>query len=40
MSRGFIVPMICFVFIALYGFLWPRLSKVEALHGVGVSRGH
>jgi fucose permease len=40
MSRGFIVPMICFVFIALYGFYWPKLSRAEALHGVGASGGH
>ncbi len=40
MSRGFIVPLICFVFIALYGYSWSRLSRVEALHGVGSSAGH
>jgi fucose permease len=40
MSRGFIVPLICFVFIALYGYTWPKLSRVEALHGVGASSGH
>jgi fucose permease len=40
MSRGFIVPMICFVFIALYGYGWPKLSRVEALHGVGATGGH
>jgi FHS family L-fucose permease-like MFS transporter len=27
MSRGFIVPMVCFAFVALYGFYWPRLRK-------------
>jgi MFS transporter, FHS family, L-fucose permease len=27
MSRGFIVPMACFVLVALYGLYWPRLSK-------------
>ena len=37
MSRGFIVPMICFVFIALYGYLWPKLSHAESLHGVGAA---
>jgi MFS transporter, FHS family, L-fucose permease len=26
LSRGFIVPMVCFAFIAVYAFLWPRLS--------------
>jgi fucose permease len=40
MSRGFIVPMICFAFIAVYGYAWPKLSRVEALHGVGASGGH
>ncbi|HOX56652.1 MAG TPA: MFS transporter [Candidatus Paceibacterota bacterium] len=39
MSRGFIVPLICFVFIAFYGYGWPKLSRVEALHGVGTSGG-
>lgn len=27
MSRGFIVPAVCFAFVALYGFMWPRLSR-------------
>jgi hypothetical protein len=40
MSRGFIVPLICFVFVALYGYGWPKLSRVEAMHGVGASGGH
>jgi len=31
MSRGFIVPMVCFVFVAFYGFYWPRFSKSESL---------
>jgi FHS family L-fucose permease-like MFS transporter len=39
MSRGFIVPMICFVFIALYGYCWPKLSKAESLH-VTPAGGH
>jgi hypothetical protein len=30
MSRGFIVPMVCFVFVALYGFYWPRLRAARA----------
>ena len=33
MSRGFIVPMVCFALIACYGYGWPRLSRAEALHG-------
>jgi fucose permease len=40
MSRGFLVPLICFVFIALYGYGWPKLSRAESLHGVGASGGH
>ncbi len=40
MSRGFIVPMICFALIALYGYGWPKLSRAESLHGVGTSGGH
>lgn len=27
MSRGFIVPMFCFIFVAYYGLRWPKLSK-------------
>ena len=40
MSRGFIVPLICFALIALYGYGWPKLSRAESLHGVGASGGH
>ena len=40
MSRGFIVPLACFVFIAYYGFNWPKFSNAESLHGVGVTRRH
>lgn len=40
MSRGFIVPMVCFVLIACYGYYWPKLSKAESLHGVGTAGGH
>jgi FHS family L-fucose permease-like MFS transporter len=39
MSRGFIVPMVCFVFIAFYGFNWPKFSKTELLRGEQVSLG-
>jgi FHS family L-fucose permease-like MFS transporter len=27
MSRGFIVPMVCFIFISHYGFKWPQYSR-------------
>jgi FHS family L-fucose permease-like MFS transporter len=40
MSRGFIVPMICFVCVAVYGFGWPKLSRADALQGVQTSGGH
>jgi FHS family L-fucose permease-like MFS transporter len=40
MSRGFIVPLVCFALVALYGYGWPKLSRSDALHGVGVSGGH
>jgi FHS family L-fucose permease-like MFS transporter len=39
MSRGFIVPMFCFVFVAFYGFNWPKFSKAESLHGIRAT-GH
>jgi FHS family L-fucose permease-like MFS transporter len=39
MSRGFIVPMLCFAFVAFYGFNWPKFSKAESLHGVKAT-GH
>lgn len=38
-SRGFIVPMVCFAFVAFYGFNWSRFSKVESLSSVKM-RGH
>jgi FHS family L-fucose permease-like MFS transporter len=31
MSRGFIVPLACFAFVAFYGFSWPRLSQADGL---------
>ncbi|HYG35243.1 MAG TPA: sugar MFS transporter [Clostridia bacterium] len=44
MSRGFIVPLFCFLFVAFYGFAWSKLSnaggvegKPQALTGVGAS---
>jgi FHS family L-fucose permease-like MFS transporter len=33
MSRGFIVPMFCFILIAFYGFIWPRFSNATSLQG-------
>lgn len=37
MSRGFIVPMVCFALIALYGYAWPRLSRAESLNGLNAA---
>ena len=33
MSRGFIVPMFCFIFVAIYGFWWSKLSGADSLSG-------
>src|SRR5581483_3351764 len=35
MSRGFIVPLVCFAFVAFYGFNWPRFSKADGLYTAG-----
>jgi FHS family L-fucose permease-like MFS transporter len=40
LSRGFNVPMLCFAFVAFYGFMWPRLRGSEGLQGLSTSRGH
>ena len=40
MSRGFIVPMFCFIFVAFYGFNWPKFSKAESLGEVKIGAGH
>ncbi len=40
MSRGFIVPLFCFVVIAIYGYGWPLLSKAKSLHGLKPGGGH
>ena len=32
MSRGFIVPLFCFAFVAFYGFNWSKFSKAEGLY--------
>jgi len=37
MSRGFIVPMFCFAFVAFYGFNWTRFSKSDGLNAPGVA---
>ena len=30
MRTGFVVPLVCFVFVALYGLLWASLSKLDS----------
>lgn len=40
MSRAFIVPMICFAFVAFYGFAWPLLSQAKSINGLKTSGGH
>jgi FHS family L-fucose permease-like MFS transporter len=40
MSRGFIVPLVCFAFVAFYGYNWPRFSKADSLNGVQTAGGH
>jgi FHS family L-fucose permease-like MFS transporter len=33
MRTGFVVPLICFAFIALYGATWARFSRLDSLSG-------
>jgi FHS family L-fucose permease-like MFS transporter len=40
MSRGFIVPLFCFVFVSYYGFRWPKFSNAESLHDVKAGVAH
>ena len=40
LSRGFVVPAVCFAVVALYGFMWARLSKAEGMTGVSTTGGH
>ena len=41
LSRAFIVPMVCFGFISVYAYLWPRLSgSEEGMRGVSATGGH
>ncbi|HTS64788.1 MAG TPA: MFS transporter [Candidatus Acidoferrales bacterium] len=40
MSRGFIVPVFCFAFVAFYGLNWSRFSRAESLNGVKIGSGH
>jgi FHS family L-fucose permease-like MFS transporter len=40
MSRGFIVPMVCFIFVAYYGYNWSKFSNAESLGGAPMRAGH
>jgi FHS family L-fucose permease-like MFS transporter len=40
MSRGFIVPMVCFAFVALYGLTWSKLAKSEGMLHASPVKGH
>jgi FHS family L-fucose permease-like MFS transporter len=40
MSRGFIIPALCFIVVGLYGFYWQRLSKAPGTVQVQASAGH
>ena len=40
MSTGFIVPLACFVVVALYGSLWSKLSNAENAGPIKLSSGH
>jgi FHS family L-fucose permease-like MFS transporter len=40
MSVSFWMPLCCFVLIALYGFLWPKLAKSEGALEVSTAGGH
>jgi hypothetical protein len=40
MSRAFIVPLVCFVLVAIYGYSWSKLSRAEGLTGFVSKGGH
>ena len=39
-SRGFVVPAVCFAIVALYGLSWPKLSNAEGVRGLKAAGGH
>ena len=39
MSRGFIVPLACFVVVACYGFMWPVFSGFDSMQSVKPAGG-
>ncbi len=40
MSVSFLMPMGCFALIAVYGFLWSKLSATEGVVGLSTNKGH
>ena len=40
MSAGYVVPAVCFMAIALYGFFWNKLSGSDGLNNVKIGTGH
>ncbi len=40
MSAGYIVPAVCFIAIALYGFFWSKLSGSDGVSSVKLGAGH
>jgi FHS family L-fucose permease-like MFS transporter len=40
MCHGFIVPAVCFAFVAFYALTWPKWAKADSLHGVGTIESH
>jgi len=37
MRIGFVLPLVCFVFVALYGLVWSSLSKLDSSPGESLS---
>lgn len=40
MSAGYIVPAVCFIAIAMYGFFWSKLSGSDGVSNVKLGAGH
>jgi MFS transporter, FHS family, L-fucose permease len=40
MSAGYVVPAVCFMAIALYGFFWTKLSGSDGVSSVKIGAGH
>ncbi len=40
MSAGFIIPLICFVWVTGYSLLWSKFSGSAGVLGLGASKGH